>query len=126
MMEKKNFKNSNRKLRDKFQNNGILEMVEKNLCHSEHDRKKMVTLVKENVKSYATKHPVNLWYYVKTNKKTNKNKKEEEIQIKSTKNSKNIELTFPNLKYEILTKVEVLYRTANRQNKKKKFPSAHI
>lgn len=40
MMEKKNFKNSNRKLRDKFQNNGILEMVEKNLWHSEHDRKK--------------------------------------------------------------------------------------
>lgn len=50
----------------------------------------MVTLVKENVKSYATKHPVNLWYYVKTHKKTSENKEEEEIQVKSTKNSKKI------------------------------------
>lgn len=47
MMEKKHFKNSNMKLQDKFQNNVIQEMVEKNLWHSEHDRKKWLSWTKK-------------------------------------------------------------------------------
>lgn len=47
MMEKKIFKNSNMKLQDKFQNNVIQEMVEKNLWHSEHDRKKWLPWTKK-------------------------------------------------------------------------------
>lgn len=46
-------------------------------------------------------------------------RKKKKSRSKAQKIQKNIELTFPNLKYETLTKVEVLYRTANRQNKKK-------